>query len=110
MAEIFTGQDQATLEAKSRGEGHEQIDHGMRSLMDDLGISMDVLLESSIFVPSPLHPLHPLHPLPSPTSPLTLHHSLLTSHQAFAGLANLDWRGREICFCTGVVEVGSDGE
>ena len=26
------------------------VDSGMRSLMDDLGISMDVLLESSIFV------------------------------------------------------------
>ena len=50
IAEIFTGEDPVKLETKTN-EAHEHVDSGMRSLMDDLGISMDVLLESSIFVP-----------------------------------------------------------
>jgi protein AFG1 len=52
IAEIFTGEDPIKLGAKTgEGEGgHDHVDAGMRSLMDDLGISMDVLLESSIFV------------------------------------------------------------
>jgi hypothetical protein len=50
IAEIFTGDDPLNLEAKSQEGQHDDMDHGMRSLMDDLGISMDVLLESSIFV------------------------------------------------------------
>lgn len=35
------------------GDVHDHMDSGMRSLMDDLGLSMDMLLESSIFVPDP---------------------------------------------------------
>ena len=35
------------------GETHDHMDSGMRSLMDDLGLSMDMLLESSIFVLDP---------------------------------------------------------
>ena len=35
------------------GETHDHMDSGMRSLMDDLGLSMDMLRESSIFVPDP---------------------------------------------------------
>lgn len=50
IAEIFTGEDPVKLGTKSDEEGHGHVDSGMRSLMDDLGISMDVLLESSIFV------------------------------------------------------------
>jgi peroxisome-assembly ATPase len=50
IAEIFTGEDPVKLGSKSDEEGHGHVDSGMRSLMDDLGISMDVLLESSIFV------------------------------------------------------------
>jgi hypothetical protein len=53
IAEIFTGEDPLKLGEKA--EGHENVDHGMRSLMDDLGISMDALLESSIFVLPPLN-------------------------------------------------------
>ena len=53
IAEIFTGEDPLKLGEKV--EGHENVDHGMRSLMDDLGISMDALLESSIFVQTPLN-------------------------------------------------------
>jgi hypothetical protein len=53
IAEIFTGEDPIKLEGKS-----EHVDSGMRSLMDDLGISMDTLLESSIFV-TPLLSLSP---------------------------------------------------
>jgi hypothetical protein len=34
-------------------DGHDRMDSGMRSLMDDLGLSMDMLLESSIFVSPP---------------------------------------------------------
>ena len=49
IAEIFTGADPVKLESKTE-DSHDHVDHGMRSLMDDLGISMDVLLESSIFV------------------------------------------------------------
>jgi hypothetical protein len=48
IGEIFSGEDTVKME----GEGHGHLDSGMRSLMDDLGISMDVFLESSIFVPS----------------------------------------------------------
>jgi hypothetical protein len=48
ISEIFTGEDPLKL-----GEKTENVDHGMRSLMDDLGISMDALLESSIFVHPP---------------------------------------------------------
>jgi len=47
IGEIFSGQDPIKLGEK---EGEHGLDSGMRSLMDDLGISMDVLLESSIFV------------------------------------------------------------
>lgn len=49
IAEIFTGEDPVKLEGKT-DLNHDHVDHGMRSLMDDLGISMDDLLESSIFV------------------------------------------------------------
>jgi hypothetical protein len=59
IAEIFTGDDPVKLEGKTN-ESHDHVDHGMRSLMDDLGISMDTLLESSIFVPR--------HPTPPPVS------------------------------------------
>jgi len=52
IAEIFTGDDPVKLEGKT-DDSHDHVDHGMRSLMDDLGISMEVLLESSIFVRSP---------------------------------------------------------
>ena len=55
IAEIFTGDDPVKLEGKT-DDSHDHVDHGMRSLMDDLGISMEVLLESSIFVPSPKPP------------------------------------------------------
>jgi hypothetical protein len=51
IAEIFTGDDPVKMDGNN--DGHNQMDHGMRSLMDDLGLSMDMLLESSIFV-SPL--------------------------------------------------------
>ena len=50
IAEIFTGEDPVKMETKSEEDGHGHVDSGMRSLMDDLGISMDKLLESSIFV------------------------------------------------------------
>jgi len=49
IAEIFTGEDPIKLADKT-DDSHGHVDSGMRSLMDDLGISMDVLLESSIFV------------------------------------------------------------
>jgi len=52
IGEIFSGEDPVKLGEK---EGEHGLDSGMRSLMDDLGISMDVLLESSIFVRK--HPL-----------------------------------------------------
>lgn len=48
IAEIFTGDDPVKMDGNN--DGHNQMDHGMRSLMDDLGLSMDMLLESSIFV------------------------------------------------------------
>ena len=59
IAEIFTGDDPVKLEGKTN-ESHDHVDHGMRSLMDDLGISMDTLLESSIFVPRPPTPPPPV--------------------------------------------------
>jgi hypothetical protein len=52
ISEIFTGDDPVKLGQKK--EAHEDMDHGMRSLMDDLGLSMDTLLESSIFVYIPV--------------------------------------------------------
>lgn len=81
IAEIFTGEDPVKLGSKSGEEGHGHIDSGMRSLMDDLGISMNVLLESSIFV-----------------CPLMW------------DSADVDWRGGKVCFCTGIVKVSADGE
>jgi peroxisome-assembly ATPase len=83
IGEIFSGEDPVKL---GDGEGHGHVDAGMRSLMDDLGISMDVLLESSIFV-STLHSTVPV-----------------------LGLIVVDWGGGEVCFCEGVVKVGADGE
>jgi len=50
ITEIFAGDDPIKMEGKDTGD-HGHVDHGMRSLMDDLGLTMDVLLESSIFVP-----------------------------------------------------------
>lgn len=52
IAEIFTGEDPVKLESKTESS-HDHVDAGMRSLMDDLGISMEVLLASSIFVLTP---------------------------------------------------------
>jgi hypothetical protein len=78
IAEIFTGEDPLKLGEKV--EGHENVDHGMRSLMDDLGISMDALLESSIFVLPPLM------------------------------LVTVDGGGGKICFCKGVISISADGE
>jgi protein AFG1 len=52
IAEIFTGDDPVKLAANGDNGDHEHLDHGMRHLMDDLGLSMDTLLESSIFVHS----------------------------------------------------------
>ena len=57
IAEIFTGDDPVKMDGNN--DGHNQMDHGMRSLMDDLGLSMDMLLESSIFVSPPQPPLFP---------------------------------------------------
>jgi len=54
IAEIFTGDDPVKMDGNN--DGHNQMDHGMRSLMDDLGLSMDMLLESSIFVSPPFNP------------------------------------------------------
>jgi len=49
--EIFSGEDPVKLGEKESGIGeHDHVDAAMRSLMDDLGITMDTLLESSIFV------------------------------------------------------------
>jgi peroxisome-assembly ATPase len=50
IAEIFSGEDPVHMDFNGQDGEHGHLDHGMRSLMDDLGISMDVLLESSIFV------------------------------------------------------------
>jgi hypothetical protein len=81
LAEIFSGEDPVKLEKKTGEEGdHEYVDEGMRHLMDDLNISMDALLKSSIFVRSPWN------------------------------YADLDWWGREVCFCEGVVKVSANGE
>ena len=77
ISEIFTGEDPVKLGQKTDDHGH--VDSGMRSLMDDLGLSMNTLLESSIFVCMP---------------------EILT---------DLDWRGGTVCFCEGVVTVGADG-
>jgi len=46
--EIFSGEDPVKTGDTDGDHGH--VDSHMRSLMDDLGISMDTLLESSIFV------------------------------------------------------------
>lgn len=54
IAEIFTGDDPVKL--GENNEGHDHMDHGMRSLMDDLGLSMEMLLDSSIFVRSQTPP------------------------------------------------------
>lgn len=54
LAEIFSGEDPLKLGQKTaEGADHEHMDAGMRSLMDDLNISMDDLLKSSIFVDPP---------------------------------------------------------
>jgi peroxisome-assembly ATPase len=54
IAEIFSGEDPVKVGGSNSEKG--DIDAGMRSLMDDLGITMDVLLESSIFVRCPPSP------------------------------------------------------
>jgi len=46
VAEIFSGEDPIKME-ESTG-----MDAAMRSLMDDLGLTMDTVLSSSIFVSS----------------------------------------------------------
>ena len=58
ITEIFTGEDPINVGERSKESerADEHLDHGMRSLMDDLGITMEVLLGSSIFVyPSITH-------------------------------------------------------
>jgi peroxisome-assembly ATPase len=47
--EIFAGEDPIKMGESEDGD-HGHVDSHMRSLMDDLGIPMDTLLESSIFV------------------------------------------------------------
>jgi hypothetical protein len=47
--EIFLGEDPIKMEGKGEDD-HAQMDPAMRHLMDDLGLTMDKLLESSIFV------------------------------------------------------------
>lgn len=49
---IFSGEDPIKMEQNTNDE--MDVDSGMRSLMDDLGISMEILLRSSIFVSIPL--------------------------------------------------------
>jgi len=47
--EIFLGEDPVQMEGKE-DDDHTHMDPAMRHLMDDLGITMDKLMESSIFV------------------------------------------------------------
>jgi peroxisome-assembly ATPase len=79
IAEIFTGEDPLKLEQQSEGD-HTHLDSGLRSLMDDLGVSMDILLKSSIFV------------------------------WFFEVYLTIDWRRREVCFCKGIVTISTDGK
>ena len=78
IAEIFTGEDPVKM---GDNVDHQHLDPGMRSLMDDLQISMDVLLGSSIFVHSP-----------------------------YDGFLTVDWRGGEVCVCEGFVSTCADGK